>query len=166
MTTATTSREAGRLLAERLGLKVIGQEGHDLKCGCPLCSSSDAGRVHVDTGCFYCFACQKALNAFDLCKVVVGHDAAKRLMIDVSLFDDWSGNGNVPAVKPAGSNGKPNRNENVIDVLASMKGVSRGVSRLRGTRRRKCDVPIPDVRWQGKSMLYVLDEPAANRGPE
>ena len=27
MTTATTSREAGRLLAERLGLKVIGQKG-------------------------------------------------------------------------------------------------------------------------------------------
>ena len=98
MTTATAPNGAGRLLAERLGVKIIGVEGHDLKCACVSCGSSDAGRIHQDTGCFFCYACQKALNAFDLCKVkLADHKAAIEAMVAVGLFDPPRSNGNGKA---------------------------------------------------------------------
>ena len=82
-------RQPGVLLAERLGLKILGTEGHDLKTACVSCQSSDAGRVHQDTGVYFCFSCQKALSAWDLCKLLVGHEAAKKAMIEVGLFQEW-----------------------------------------------------------------------------
>ena len=87
MTMATTQPDSGRRLAERLGLKIVGTEGHDVKTACVSCKSSDAGRVHVEKGIFHCYACKKSLNAFDLCKVVLNDkEAAKRLMIDVGIL--------------------------------------------------------------------------------
>jgi len=100
---------AGRTLADRLGVEIVGAEGHDLKCGCPLCESSDAGRIHSDTGVYFCFACQKALNAFDLCKVKLGdHKAAIDAMVAVGLFDPPNGNGkpHTSVVMPTDGNGK------------------------------------------------------------
>ena len=94
MTTSTTQSGAGRALAERLGLSIMGTEGHDLKCGCRFCGSSDAGRLHADTGCYFCFSCQRALSPFDLCKIKLGdHEQAIRMMVSVGLFEDRSGNG-------------------------------------------------------------------------
>lgn len=87
-------KEAGRTLSERLGLKIIGTEGHDLKCACVSCKSSDGGRIHQDTGVFHCYVCHKALSAWDLSKVIVGHDEAKRAMIDVGLFEPPASNSN------------------------------------------------------------------------
>ena len=100
---------AGARLADRLGLKIVGTEGHDLKCACVSCDSSDAGRVHQDTGVFYCFACQKSLNGFDLCKVVLrDHKAAIDAMVGAGLFVDRPHtNGNGHATTAAGGNGKP-----------------------------------------------------------
>jgi hypothetical protein len=93
----TTGREAGRLLAQRLGLKIIGMEADKAMVACPCCDSHDAGRVFSE-GNYWCHSCQKALNAFDLCKVVLGdHEAAKRLMFDVGLFPEYIAGGNGKA---------------------------------------------------------------------
>ena len=103
MTTTTTQRGAGRQLAERLGLKIIGDEGHDLKCACVVCESSHAGRVHQDTGVYYCYSCQKALSAFDLCKVTLGdHQAAIEAMVAVGLFAPSTSDGNGHATTRRG----------------------------------------------------------------
>lgn len=89
------AKDAGRALAARLGLKILGIEGHDLKTPCVSCKSSDAGRVHVDKGVFQCYACSKALNAFDLCKVILRDPkAAVETMVSVGLFEDRSNSGN------------------------------------------------------------------------
>ena len=115
------------------GSRILGIEGHDLKTPCVSCQSSDAGRVHVDTGVFYCYACQKALNAFDLCKVQLGdHKAAIDAMVSVGLFDPPKSNGNGQAPAAAG-NGKPAALD-IIGDLASKKGVSRAAFLAYGAR--------------------------------
>lgn len=91
MTLISSPQDAGRTLAERLGIQIIGTENHDLKCACVSCKSSDAGRIHRDSGAYYCYSCSKALSPFDLCKVVLAdHEAAKKLMVEVGLYEDHS----------------------------------------------------------------------------
>ena len=79
---------SGRLLAERLALHVVGQEGHDLKVPCVSCTSSDAGRVHQDTGVFHCYSCHEGLSAFQLAlRILDDRQAARQAMIDAGLFE-------------------------------------------------------------------------------
>ena len=102
MTTATAQSGAGRALAERLGLEIIGTEGHDLKCGCRFCGSSDAGRLHVDSGVYSCYSCRKGASGFDLTKIILNdHKKAIDTMVDVGLFEPYMGNGNGKSVSPA-----------------------------------------------------------------
>jgi hypothetical protein len=106
---------AGRVLAERLGLTIIGIEGHDLKCGCPFCPSSDAGRLHRDSGVYFCYSCQRALSALDLTKVVLNDQAAAvKLMVEVGLFQPYmsTGNGHAGPTSPA----------EILDTIARKKG--------------------------------------------
>jgi hypothetical protein len=82
-------KTAGVLLAEKLGITIIGTEGHDLKTACVSCPSSDAGRVHSETGVYYCFSCGVKHSPFSLCeKVLNNREEAKRIMIEVGLFND------------------------------------------------------------------------------
>lgn len=132
MTNATA--HAGRALAEILGLKVIGTEGHDLKCACPLCPSSDAGRVDGRTGAYYCFSCEKGLSGFDLAKIVLNdHKAAVQAMIGVGVFQDYMVEGNSKAhsppsaVKPVvsdgrNSDGKAGEGGDLLAEIAAKKG--------------------------------------------
>ena len=126
----------------------------------------------MDTGCFYCFACQKALKRFRPLQ-----SGARRLDGPSRRNDDreadpydWSDNGNcaTPSSAPASKEpGKPNLNGNVIDVLASMKGVSRSGVRAYGAQDEDNAVcRFSDVRWRWKSMFNVLDEPKGNQGPK
>lgn len=109
----TNEQGAGRLLAERLGLRIVGVEGHDLKVGCIACKSSDAGRVHAEKGIYHCYACGKNLNAFDLAKVVLGdHKVAIDVLVAIGIFDPPSGNG------------KPASEAEIIDEVARAKGTT------------------------------------------
>ena len=91
----TTIKNGGRRLADRLNIPIVGKEGRDLKCACISCSSSDAGRIHEDTGFFHCYSCGKNLMNFDLAKLMVGHDEARRVMVEVGFFEsDWGMEGN------------------------------------------------------------------------
>ena len=92
----------GVWLAERLALKVVGREGHDLKVPCVACKSSDAGRVDSRTGVFHCYSCKKGLSGFDLAKCVLADNkAAVQVMIDVGLFQDYMAGGNGKPAAPA-----------------------------------------------------------------
>jgi hypothetical protein len=139
--TTTATMERGRMLAELLRLKIIGNEGHDLKVACVACPSSDAGRVHIDTGVYFCYSCNKALSAFDLCKVVLNdHDAAKRLMIEVGLFDDRPPSGN-------GSNGRSATPDvDIIAAVAGRKGVTKAAFLAYGATIKNGSVIWPTFR--------------------
>jgi hypothetical protein len=110
--------EAGKALAERLGLTIVGTEGHDLKAACIICQSSDALRVHKDKGVAQCYSCSRSWSPFDLAKTVLGdHQAAIQAMVDVGLFEDQglgASNGNGQDV-PTDS----------IGEIARLKGCTR-----------------------------------------
>ena len=64
---------AGEVILKGLELPDLGRDGSDIRTSCPHCQSPNMGRVGVDSGDFQCkaTACQHALNAADLCKVVL-----------------------------------------------------------------------------------------------
>jgi hypothetical protein len=55
-------------LANRLGLR-LRPEGHDLAGACIACKSSDAFRVHQQTGVAHCFSCQGKWSPFQVAEV-------------------------------------------------------------------------------------------------
>ncbi|MGD9712684.1 MAG: hypothetical protein AB7V46_11520, partial [Thermomicrobiales bacterium] len=57
MLTHEPNGELGVALAARLGLKIDKREGHDLAGPCIACKSSDAFRLHAQTGVGHCFSC-------------------------------------------------------------------------------------------------------------
>ena len=63
----TNGQSNGHRLADLLGITVIGVEGHDLRCPCVKCASSDAGRIHHESGVYYCYSCKTGMSAYDLC---------------------------------------------------------------------------------------------------
>jgi hypothetical protein len=109
---SSSTIERGRLLAERLGLPIVRQDGRDLRIACVHnCGSQDNGHIDIDSGVYSCWTCSKGLSAFDLCKVVLGDpEAAKRLMIEVGLFQDLGPGSN--------GNGKASRNGHTAPVSA------------------------------------------------
>ena len=154
---------AGRALAERLGLKIVGTEGHDLKCGCPFCQSSDAGRIHADTGVYYCFACQKALNAFDLCKVTLGdHKAAIDTMVGVGLFEPPAGNGNAGSKPPTAAPAKGD--EAGFLEVCRLKRVPPEAWRKFGAKPHKGGVTIPMMGPDRKACSAIHITPANGKG--
>jgi len=169
MNAATANREPGRALAERLNLSIVGAEGHDLKVSCPFCGSSDAARVHSETGIFFCFACQKGLNAFDLCKVMLGdHESAKRVMHEAGLFPELfeGGKGNAGGngqSKPAGD-GKPMTDDEILAAVAVGKGVSPAGLRAYGARVKDGSVYLPMFDENHKCCSSMRLTPGGGKG--
>ena len=60
------SRDMGVILASRLGLPLKKREGHDLAGPCIACKSSDAFRLHIETGVAHCFSCDNKWSPFQL----------------------------------------------------------------------------------------------------
>lgn len=148
----------GHRLAAALGLPIIGTEGHDLRLACIACKSSDAGRVHQDEGVYHCYSCGKNLNAFDLCKAVVGHDAAIRIMVDVGLFTEVYENGKGSNGHTAGGNGKPApalTDNEIIDRLAAAKGTTGDGFRAYGAVVSGGSVVFPTFRLDGEKVEQV-----------
>jgi hypothetical protein len=87
MTTLTRNGRIGNVLAERLGMKIIKSEGHDLAGPCIACPSSDAFRLHQQTGVAYCYSCRGKWSPFRVAETVLGdRDQAKSLFAELGLF--------------------------------------------------------------------------------
>jgi hypothetical protein len=143
----TTTTGTGRALAENLGLTIVGTEGHDLKTACPFCTSTDAGRIHQDTGAYWCFSCHKGLSGYDLAKMLLNDQAAAvAIMREVGLFDasymgpGHNGNGHVPAAPPSSNGhaaaGSEQPTDATIETMARLKNVSADAFRAYGARAR------------------------------
>ena len=152
MTTAA-STAIGRRLAELLGIEIIGHEGHDLKCACVSCQSSDAAGIHEDTGVYYCYSCQKSLSAFDLCKVVAGHEVAKKIMVDVGLFDPPAGSGNGQTVQV-----------DPVEAVARLKHCSVEGLKAYGAESRGGKVVLPMYDPAGAQCSTFTLDPAGGKG--
>ena len=96
-----TDSQIGMTLAKRLGLTLSKRQGHDLAGPCISCQSSDAFRVHIQTGVSQCYSCGGKWSPFQLTEVVVGdRDLAKALLIELGIFKpDPSTNGQAVRVE-------------------------------------------------------------------
>src|SRR5438876_9336603 len=97
-------------LASRLGLRLNRREGHDLAGPCIACTSSDAFRLHEQTGVGHCYSCQGKWSPFQVAETVLGdRERAKTLCVELGIC-------------------QPNPNANsVIDPLAAIaqqKGIT------------------------------------------
>ena len=79
--------KVGIMLAERLGLKINKHEGHDLAGPCIACKSSDAFRLHQQTGVAQCYSCGAKWSPFQVAEQVLGdRDQAKSLLVELGVF--------------------------------------------------------------------------------
>jgi hypothetical protein len=134
-------KNAGKRLADRLGLKILRTEGHDLVGPCPVCESSDAWRLHIDHGMSQCYSCGRAWNRFDLCKIVLGSsEAAIQAMQDVGEFDPGR----------AKDNSQPEHLENLIVTIAREKGCTEAGFLRYGCRQTGSEIFFPVYDQDGK----------------
>ena len=118
----------GTVLAERLELKIIKREGHDLAGPCVRCESSDAFRVHQDTGVAYCYSCNSKWSPFRLAEDVLGNcDEAKSLMVELGVLQPTTGSNGQ-------SNSKSAKPPDPIEAIARQKGVSPEALKVYGAK--------------------------------
>ncbi len=91
--------QIGVALAGRIGLGEYKRDGHDLAGPCVACKSSDAFRLHQQTGVAHCFSCGTKWSPFQLAEQVLGdREQAKQAMIAIGAFEpapDGNRNGAV-----------------------------------------------------------------------
>ena len=117
----TLNSQVGVELASRLGLQLNRREGHDLAGPCIGCSSSDAFRLHQQTGVGYCYSCQGKWSPFQVAETVLRHrDHAKALLMEMGVFQS-NGAVSQPPV-------------DAIEVIARQKGIAPQALRAFGAR--------------------------------
>lgn len=82
--TGAVATGVGRELANRLGLRLPKREGHDLAGPCISCKSSDAFRLHQDSGVAHCYSCQASWSPFQVAELILSdREQAKRLLVEL-----------------------------------------------------------------------------------
>jgi hypothetical protein len=120
MTPIHPNSQIGIQLDERLGLQLPRREGHDLAGPCIECKSSDAFRLHQQTGVAQCYSCHGKWSPFQLAEAVLkDREQAKALLIEIGVFQS---NGQaLPAPDP-------------ITAIAQSKGITPDSLRAFGAR--------------------------------
>lgn len=115
--TSDSSKGTGTALANRLGMKIVKREGHDLVGPCIACNSSDAFHLHHDQGVGHCFSCGGKWSPFQVAETVLGNrEQAKSLLVELGVFQPPT-NGNRQTATPSPP-------QDPIQVIARQKGVS------------------------------------------
>lgn len=99
MSSFNSDSKTGVALAEHLGLQLPKREGHDLAGPCISCRSSDAFRLHQQTGVAQCYSCGGKWSPFQLAEAVLkDRERARSLMVEIGVFQP---NGtSAPALDP------------------------------------------------------------------
>lgn len=142
----------GRLLAERLGIKIEGTKGHDTTGPCIACKSSDAFRVHLQTGVAQCFSCGGKWSAFDLAEAVLGSKrAAMELLVELGLREDR----------------RPSNNGHTVDVLglvARQKSITVDALKAFGAAVDRGAVVVPMFGPDGQQCSTFTLKPGGAKG--
>jgi hypothetical protein len=109
--TVNLGSQIGAELAIRLGLRLPRSEGHDLAGPCIACTSSDAFRLHPQTGVGHCYSCQGKWSPFQVAETVLGdRERAKALLVEMGVFKATANN-SAPVTDP-------------ISAIARQKGIT------------------------------------------
>ncbi|HUY32079.1 MAG TPA: hypothetical protein VMV69_04805 [Pirellulales bacterium] len=125
-------RGRGAQLVDRLGIAIIGREGHDLTAACPACKSSDGFRVHQDTGVAYCYVCQARYSHLELAAhfLAGNQPAAWDLLAELGLESPRNGH-------------QANGHADPIEAVARMKRVQAESLRVFGAKANGGAVEFP-----------------------
>ncbi|MGQ9686827.1 MAG: hypothetical protein ACUVT2_11050 [Thiobacillaceae bacterium] len=106
-------------------MRIDKREGHDLAGPCIACKSSDAFRLHSESGVAYCYSCGGKWSPFQLAERVLGdREAAKALMVNLGLFDPPSQAGQGRSTAPS----------DPVAAIAKAKGVAAKSLRVFGAK--------------------------------
>lgn len=146
--THSSQSSLGVALAAKLGLSFPKRDGHDLAGACIVCDSSDAFRLHSETGVAFCYACNTGWSPFEVAKTVVKDaEAAKSMMIDLGVFDRPT-NGN-------GQYGQAKASSDAISEIARMKSVSRESFVVYGAKVHSAkEIRLPVYGPDGSAISY------------
>ena len=149
MTKSNSSRGLGVALAAKLGLSFPKRDGHDLAGACIACDSSDAFRLHVDSGVAFCYACNAGWSPFEVAKAVVKDaDVAKAMMTDLGIFD-LPTNGQAHRGQDATTPSDP------IGEIARIKSVPRQSLEAYGAKAHSAkEVRLPVYGPEGTPISY------------
>lgn len=87
-------------LASRLGLQLPRREGHDLAGACIVCKSSDAFRLHQQTGVGHCYSCQGKWSPFQVAETVLrDREQAKAMLVEMGVYQSTV-NSSTPVTDP------------------------------------------------------------------
>ncbi len=113
--------QIGIVLADRLGLQLPRREGHDLAGPCIACKSSDAFRLHQQTGVAHCFSCGGKWSPFHVAEAVLkDREQAKALLVEIGAFQPTNNN-STPTMDP-------------ITAIARQKGITPDALRTFGAQ--------------------------------
>jgi hypothetical protein len=138
VTNINLNGQIGIDLANRLGLQLPRREGHDLAGPCITCKSSDAFRLHQNTGTGHCYSCGGKWSPFQVAEAVLGdRERAKSVMVEIGLFKA-NENQVSPFVDP-------------VETIARQKGITVESFRVFGARAlSSTDVDLPAYGPDGK----------------
>ncbi|MFN0018638.1 MAG: toprim domain-containing protein [Pirellulaceae bacterium] len=136
--------QIGINLANRLGLTLAKREGHDLAGACISCNSSDAFRLHMQSGVAHCYSCHGKWSPFQLTERVLGNrEQAKALMVELGVFK-WEpgGNGQAASLDP-------------IDSVARQKGITAAALKAFGAKPiSPSTIHLPSYGPDGKQCTH------------
>jgi len=93
MTVSVFNNQFGVELASRLGLQLNRREGHDLAGPCIACKSSDAFRLHQQTGVGHCYSCQGKWSTFQVAETFLrDRERAKALLVEMGVYQPTANN--------------------------------------------------------------------------
>lgn len=102
--------QIGVELASRLGLQLPRREGHDLAGPCISCSSSDAFRLHQQSGVGHCYSCNGKWSTFQVAETVLrNRDQAVALLVEMGVFKPSINGTPTPPVDPVTAIAKQKR---------------------------------------------------------
>lgn len=131
--------QIGVELAGRLGLRLPRREGHDLSGPCIACKSSDAFRLHQQTGVGYCYSCQGKWSPFQVAETVLGDRERARAILTAMGVLQLTMNKPSPASDP-------------ITVIARSKGITADSLRAFGATELSANaIRLPAYGPDGKS---------------
>ncbi len=148
---STDTLQTGEVLIEQLGLSPLGREGHDVKLACIDCDSSDAMRVHCETGVGFCHSCKAKWSPYKLALAVLGDvGQVKAVLVDLGIFE------------PRDDNGAASNPVDLIERLAKVKSCSAKSLRAYGATiasrngRQIVRFPVYDETGEAKWHFDVL----------
>jgi hypothetical protein len=153
-TPSNPNGQTGVDLAQRLGLQMNRREGHDLAGPCIACNSSDAFRLHQQTGVGHCFSCGGKWSPFQIAEVVLkDRECAKNTLVEMGVFS------------PNGKSSTATISADPLETIARQKNITPEALRAYGAQMVSTSaIRLPAYGPDGKQCTTFLMNVQGGKG--